>query len=360
MARLFLHVGQPKSGTTALQRAFAAYSDETDAPQVYYPRAGRRERKLVAHHNLAYELHAPNQFSPSFGSWQDLADELEAQGEQAGTALLSSEAFRMFLAPVVASKIHKLFPGAEKKVILYLRPQWEYVESGYNQLIRFLKTEDHIEEFYDHTGAQITDYRAIVMAWQKAMGPENLICLPFDASVRAEGIVSHVLRKAIGLDIEMPPATQVNQKFGLRALSAVRHVRDGIRAGLDAPEAELSSRMVMQLSYLSQKWPRETRDFSFMTEELKARIYEESRDTNRWLAEQFEGFDSPAFLDPPPPGKAPVVTRFPELTDEEKADCKPFIKAAVRAGRQRMAKAPADGELPEDSPVETVTGGLIP
>lgn len=346
--RLFIHVGQPKSGTTALQRAFASYSNASDIPQIYYPRAGRRERKIVGHHNLAYELYAPKQFHSKFGSWDDLAQEIAGLDPAIEDVLLSSEAFRGYLAPATAEQMRKHFADLDIKVVLYLRPQWEYIESGYNQLIRFLQIDVPIDVFYQQTGTQITNYRDIVGAWQKALGADNLICLPFDASVRSEGIVSHVLREALKRDIQMPDVEQANQKFGLLALSSVRYARDMVRERTGNPKVELSNRMVMNLSHLFRDWSRETRDFSFMSQELKDRIYEDAMPTNRWLSEQFPAFDTPSFLAKPPPVKGQVITKIPELTDEEKALCTKLIRVASRAWRKNSDEGFED--VSEDGP----------
>ena len=50
-ARLVIHAGFHKSGTTALQEAFDAQSEELKAAGIIYPNIGRK-----AHHRIAWAL----------------------------------------------------------------------------------------------------------------------------------------------------------------------------------------------------------------------------------------------------------------------------------------------------------------
>jgi hypothetical protein len=326
---LYLHVGQPKSGTTAIQRAFAHYSDEDPAPIIYYPKAGRRERKLVGHHNLAYELHDPAKFRADLGSWYDMA--AEVREKSADKVLISTEAFRGFLAPVVSAKIRKLFPEAALSVVLYLRPQWEYVESGYNQLMRFAKTDLSLDEFWAGTGKRICDYRATVEIWDKAVGKQAVHCLPFDKTVREKGVVRHFVWNALKSESKFDDTARVNNRIGLMAMSGVRYSRDRMREVTGQPDASLPAGIVMQVSHLFRGHERETLNYSFLSPELANDIYDTTVDTNRWLAARYPAFDIPEFLKPPELGVAPLVRALPGLSNEDKAACDEIVQSAVTA-----------------------------
>ena len=341
--RIFLHVGQPKSGTTAIQRALAQHSDTDPAPVLYYPKAGRLERKLVGHHNLAYELYDPAKYRAELGSWADMAAEVRAlEPDRAGVITISSEALRPFLAKVVAAKLRKLLPDVPAQVGMYLRPQWEYVESGYVQLRRFAQTDLDLRGFWETTGRRIADYRATVEAWQAAMGAERVICLPFDAAVRRTGVVRDFLDKGLCIETDYDNRAQVNERMGLVAMSAVRHVRDAVRARLDRPVA-IPGRTVMKLSQIFRDHPDERLSYSFMPPGLQDEIHAAALPSNRWLAERWPGFDSPAFLDRPAPDTRPFVAELPELGAAERARCQPIVDELVRrlAGTDETAKTTA-------------------
>jgi len=326
---LYIHVGQPKSGTTAIQRAFALHSDEDPSAIVYYPKAGRRERKIVGHHNLAYELYDPAKFRADLGSWDDMA--AEVREKNADKVLISTEAFRIFLAPVVSAKVRKLFPDAALSVVLYLRPQWEYVESGYNQLMRFGQTDLSIDEFWAGTGKRICDYQATVEAWDKAGGEQALHCLPFDKAVREQGVVGHFVSHALESDSGFDDSSRVNNRIGLMAMSGVRYCRDRLREMKGQPDASLPAGFVMQLSHLFRSHERETLNYSFMSPELMDEIYDSMIETNRWLATRFPAFDTDAFLKRPKPGQAPLVRELPGLSEADKNACDKIVQEAVAA-----------------------------
>ncbi len=329
MKRIFLHIGQPKSGTTALQRTFAAYNDSPANRFIHYPlngRYGRYQKKAVAHHNLAYELYVPKSFRPNFGGWSDLQAEIDATEKD--NVVISSEAFRRFLANAAAGKLRKLFPQYDCKVVLYLRPQWDYIESGYNQLIRFGRYRGNIGSFYEQQGRKLIDYQNIITAWSKAVGQDNIICLPFNKEVKTNGIVKHFISHALNMNVDVPSSETANTKAGLRALSAIRYcsARYKRRTGQEA----LPTKYIMMLSTLFRNYPGEVNDFSFMTPELRQKIYQESLETNKWLADRFPGFSSPEFLACADLERRDTVTKFPELSKEETELCDSLIRAAAR------------------------------
>jgi hypothetical protein len=74
---VFIHAGTHKTGTTALQRFLGANERALLESGLHYPRQGRVE---WGHHNLAWELYAPELFNPGRGSLDDVAAELRAAG----------------------------------------------------------------------------------------------------------------------------------------------------------------------------------------------------------------------------------------------------------------------------------------
>jgi hypothetical protein len=340
--RLFLHIGTPKSGTTSIQRTLCAFSDSRDEPELYYPKSGRRARRLVGHHNLAYELYDPSKYEASLGGWADLAEELETVESE--VAFLSSEAFRGFLAPVTAAKLRKLFSHLDNRVVLYLRPQWSYLESGYNQLFRFGRFHDSALAFYEGTGGRILDYRSYIEAWQKSMGKENVICLPFTPELMRDGVVTHLIDNILGRSIDLPEVERSNSKAGLLGLAATRDAQAELRELTGDPNIELTPNTAQRLSLLFRDEPEETFDYTFFDQESLDRIYDDAISTNRWLAEEFDGFDTPSFLERPTPGHRVIATVLPVLSEEQKARYADIVKAAAKSVRRARREAKQEEE----------------
>ena len=83
-----MHIGTHKTGTTSLQ-SMIARNDTYFADQgLFYPTVGRAGD---GHHNLAWELNGDERYDPSFGSFDDLIDELRQAKPRA--VLISSEDF---------------------------------------------------------------------------------------------------------------------------------------------------------------------------------------------------------------------------------------------------------------------------
>ncbi|MFQ8430673.1 FAD-dependent oxidoreductase [Amaricoccus sp. W119] len=361
---IHLHVGLPKTATTAIQRGFARNHAAIEALGVLYPTRGqpRQPVTLYGHHNLAYELHAPGQFDARRGGWVDVRDEIEASA--APRVLISSEAFRESLAPVVVAKLRKLFPEARRTVVIYARPQWEYVESAYNQFARFGRADQPIAEFWETIARRRTEYRRIVEAWQARFGEECVRCLPFDGGVKRLGAVEHFAQKVFGFepgavtnfeearlaalgDGAAAPAL-VNPKAGVRAIGAVRYARDFLRDSTGNPEAALpaatANRILRELREAGDDTSR-----SFMVADLGRRIFEEAAATNRWLAERFPGFDTPDFLEEPDWTRLRPVGDLPEPGAADKALCRRLVRKALgqpgwkgRSGAKKHVAAKAD------------------
>lgn len=341
---IHLHVGLPKTATTAIQRGFARNHAAIETLGLLYPTRGqpRRPVTLHGHHNLAYELHSPGQFDPRQGGWADVRDEVEASA--APRVLISSEAFRESLAPVVAAKLRKLFPAARASVIIYARPQWDYVESAYNQFARFGRADQPIAEFWENVARRRTEYRRIVEEWQARFGGDAVRCLPFDSGVKRLGAVEHFAQEVCGLAPGAVTALEaarvaglgdgaggpehVNPKAGVRAIGAVRYARDHYRDVTGDPAAALpaatANRILRELRDAGDDTSR-----SFMDADLGRRIFEEAAATNRWLAERFAGFDTPDFLEEPEWSRLRPVGDLPEPRAADKALCRRLVRRAL-------------------------------
>ncbi|NCC94764.1 MAG: hypothetical protein EOM10_16105, partial [Opitutae bacterium] len=136
---LYLHIGAPKTGSTALQRGLADSRESLLESGILYPEAASR---AGGHHDLAFLLHGryPEWAIPQDAPLETLWAELEAEvGAHSGDVILSSENFYLYPAPEALARLMEAsepFRRFRVRVVVYVRPQEAAVESWYNQAVK--------------------------------------------------------------------------------------------------------------------------------------------------------------------------------------------------------------------------------
>jgi hypothetical protein len=142
--RLIIHAGFHKSGTTALQEAFDAQSEELKAAGITYPNINRR-----AHHRIAWSLIGKNwgwgkrggeKVSPK--EWQQLATSINASDDE--TIIISSE----FFSEMDGDAIRRLFSaikGRKVQAVFTVRPLAKLLGSSYQQYLKYGIKADYEE-----------------------------------------------------------------------------------------------------------------------------------------------------------------------------------------------------------------------
>ena len=127
--RLVLHIGSHKTGSTAIQRSLADATDSLLARGILYPRAGRRG---VGHAQLANELVNTNGPLMAIPSHLGLLEEIRTS--RPGTLLLSAEGLTGGGSARPAEWVRCLcetLQPQDLRIVGYVRPQWEFIESFY-------------------------------------------------------------------------------------------------------------------------------------------------------------------------------------------------------------------------------------
>jgi len=138
MARTcFVHIGTHKTGTTSLQALLGLNEDLFEQYGLYIPKTCRIAPEFGSHHNLAWELNSDPRFNPSRGTFSELLAEIDSI--RPPSACLSSEDFEYLHRKPGA--IRFLRDGLAKlgyvcQIIVYLRPQADYSESLYAELVK--------------------------------------------------------------------------------------------------------------------------------------------------------------------------------------------------------------------------------
>ena len=190
--RLIIHAGFHKSGTTALQEAFDAQSEELKAAGIVYPNIGRK-----AHHRVAWALtQRPWGWNKRGGErtsrkhWSDLAKSVNASNAE--TILISSE----FFSELDGYAIRTIFSEIKNRkiqVLFTVRPLVKLLGSSYQQYLKYGIKADYttwLHSVLDKPGESKINptfwqrhfHGQVVARWVDVLGAQNAAVIIVDES----------------------------------------------------------------------------------------------------------------------------------------------------------------------------------
>lgn len=190
--RLIIHAGFHKSGTTALQEAFDAQSEELKAAGIVYPNIGRK-----AHHRVAWALtQRPWGWNKRGGErtsrkhWSDLAKSVNASNAE--TILISSE----FFSELDGDGIRTIFSEIRNRkiqVLFTVRPLVKLLGSSYQQYLKYGIKADYttwLHSVLDKPGVSKINptfwqrhfHGQVVARWVDVLGAQNAAVIIVDES----------------------------------------------------------------------------------------------------------------------------------------------------------------------------------
>jgi len=207
MAELLLHIGMPRTGTSAIQEALWARRERLASLGVLYPELGLSGPTHAVFANVfkgpSWEavlagLRGPGAPAPDPYATGEDADELYGvlrallEGTSARLVVLSSECFVEWIDPQAVAD--QLLPyGIRPRVVVYLRRQDLWIQSVYSQLVkdRFIRYTGQLRELPQ---CAVMDYCALLAPWAQAFGLENVIVRVYDRRIlRGGGVVEDFL-----------------------------------------------------------------------------------------------------------------------------------------------------------------------
>lgn len=190
--RLIVHAGFHKSGTTALQEAFDAQSEELKERGVVYPNIGRK-----AHHRIAWALtQKPWGWNKKGGEvtsvkhWKELARQINAS--DAETILISSEFFSELDSDAIKT-IKGAIKNRKVEVVFTVRPLVKLLGSSYQQYLKYGIKADYttwLHSVLDKPGESKINptfwqrhfHGKVVGRWVNVLGAENVTVIIVDES----------------------------------------------------------------------------------------------------------------------------------------------------------------------------------
>ncbi len=310
MRRLYLHIGYPKTGTTALQAFLAANGPALAAQGVLYPRAGRLLRGGGlddAHYGASFALGLGVYDRPADVALpDDIGAEIaaEAAAAGAGSVVVSSEYFAT-ATPADRARVREAFAGFEVRVVCYLRRHDDALESAYAQSVKTVADPpwgESVEGYVVHElglGTFSYDYLGMLRQWAQVFGAAAIVVRPYEREQNQPDIAADFLRVigvADGPGFVRPP--RANPSIGPRTAAAIHFVR---RTGLSA---EARRWVVGRLIEADGRAPS---DAHYLPAVLREALVRRHWHMYRVIAREFMGSDAPLFVAARPDGKEDLL-----------------------------------------------------
>jgi hypothetical protein len=239
--KLILHIGAPKTGTTAVQsfltgnqRLLEPAFDISIPKPLSYSRAARMH--VYATQKVSHRKRAKlgvNKSLDEFNREYEAQISALADSMCTKTAICSNELlFGLKRQDVDRLKYLLSSVFSSYHVILYLRRQDLLETAAYLQAYK--GGYDQIEAFSAVLKRRRPNYSTVIRTWSTAFGPENVTPFLYDDVMREENdIIGHFMR-AVGVDdlSDFSQAVRSNTSWGLHQAYAARAIRESFR---DAP-----------------------------------------------------------------------------------------------------------------------------
>lgn len=197
---IWIHIGTMKTGTTTIQGFLSRNRGRIERLGYHYPRCASQPPFVRVHYNLASEMRAGRRKRSGgrLWGWDEVLREHRANP---GTQLvISAETFEVLTAPRVL-ELRERLRGQDVRIVVYLRPQAEFLESLYSQLLKVGAIGQSIEHLIE-LRRPVLDYSRLLARWEP-FGVENIHVRIFDRRCFVGGDLIEDFCSVIGLS---PPS----------------------------------------------------------------------------------------------------------------------------------------------------------
>jgi hypothetical protein len=286
VATVYFHIGAPKTATSTLQTVLAGEDGLLLDAGVLYP---RNSRHANAHHPLVCDLmqrHGGRQMASFWygdvapgSAWSLLIDELAEHGDQAHTAVVSSELLfgqAKHLEPMI-EELQALLAGHRLRVVVYLRRQDQLYASFYNQDVKGTRQwGESAYQFYQTHQLFDRDYHSLLSAWGAALGKDNVLIRPFEKSAWFDGDIVSDFCQLTGLPLLHSKEKEENSALGPTQLYVKRCLnRTGYDKSLNDEVLQKLARLLPEPAagdcrYVNRRYYRQLREQWLLTNQRLA------------------------------------------------------------------------------------------
>jgi len=228
---VFLHAGQPKTGTSAVQRFCARNRHALLRLGYLYPLAGMKpagNHLPLVHRILGLPV------SPEHENASNVFLEEINQHQNCAVVLSAEYLFFHFCGKHGSCSPFLSFMqrnGLKVTILSYLRPDDEQINSAYAQLVKTFRIDESLDQFVARRVEKNPKRYANLIHLTKGPGVE-VHFFPYDEELKRDGVTRHLLT-AIGMPPEdvasFGPEGRVNESPGPIAIAVARDTLASVR-----------------------------------------------------------------------------------------------------------------------------------
>lgn len=278
---LYLHIGEPKTASSAIQTFLFKNQELLKKKGIIYP--GYISDHHAVSRELLYNTIPQIEESPKSPTKKILKKVIDSRYS---TFIISSENFCRLHGKV--SRLKKMVPeGINVKVVYYVRRQDNQIEAIYNQIIRGPKGRNTLTvgEFIHKHCPGLINYQKNLNPWEEAFGRENIIVRCYEDGQLKNDIFSDFL-DAIGLEITddfVIPKKRINQSLDWDIIELIR--LSNVQYGNDEGFRDFL------LEHFEQQDTSSSKKKHMLSPEKRRKIIEYFEESNTFVARTYLGRD---------------------------------------------------------------------
>ena len=228
MTKLVFHLGDKKTGSTAIQTALAAKNWTCESVRLLYPHGIK-----INHNSFARSLTGNFSRTLTAPLVQEILDEIQA--EPADVAIISAEDFEEVDPSVLKATIEAYMPGmlADARFIAYVRPHAERFPSSFAERVKtghFYGTLTGLHTMLHKRKAFV--YAPRFLQWREVFGEAFTLRPLIRDQLYRQDVVADLLRFALETeDFTLTTPPDANESLSLENLAIVRQLHKRLSEG---------------------------------------------------------------------------------------------------------------------------------
>ncbi|MFL1455752.1 tetratricopeptide repeat protein [Marinobacter sp. GN3S48] len=191
--QVFLHIGAPKTGTSAIQYFMNSNRELLERLGFYYPEHGSDQNNVSGGH---VAVGVPLIEKDMDKAKNQVEQWVKAARSEGCALVLSAESFYGKFA-----ELKELFSGHDVEIISYFRDPMESVVSNHNQVVkRHFATTSLQDYLASHIGRDAAGLSGLVMLkWISAFGRDRVHVYPYHSEAFPEGRIEYSFLSILGI-----------------------------------------------------------------------------------------------------------------------------------------------------------------